>query len=234
MPCLICGAGKTVRSHVIPKAFAHEIKDGATHAVAASRHHPTVKTSPGGMFNNQLLCAEHEGMTAAPDKYAIEFVRRIAGAWDGKRVETLLVANPQPHLLRSFALLTIWREVHFSQVSGVTLGPYESPIRDFLFRGAPPPPWPVFVQRTNFVLDGRAVDYNLHPYRIRFSDRTGWMMATAGVSFIVVTDKRGIQPAFIDLRADVGDPATVTVPSPLPFTEVGALKVILAGMAASR
>ncbi len=235
MGCVVCGTKRTVRSHIIPKAFAHEIRDGASHAVAASRNHPRAKPSQGGIFSNDLLCSEHERLTAAADKYAVEFVRRVDDAWgDRTQLTKLEVDNPEPELLRSFALLTIWREVHCKHEPGLSLGPYEDIVRGHLFEGKGAPNWPVVAQRTNFILPGAGVvDFNLHPYRVRFSDRAGWALTVAGTAFFVISDRRGLPLVFSRWRADLYDPAPLTVSDPLPFTEVGALKAILAGMVSS-
>lgn len=233
MGCLICNDERTVKSHILPKAFAHLIKDGATHAVAASRHYGGAKPSQGGAFSNTMLCGKHEAMTAAVDRYAVEFVRRINGGWDRKSTDLLQIDNPQPHLLEAFAILTIWREVHSGHAPRLTLGPYEKPVRSFLFEGGPAPDWPVIVQRTNFFLADtrRAVDFNLHPYRVKFAGKNGWLLTVAGIGFFVISDRRGLPPPFPSFRADILDPVPVTVSDPVPFMEIGALKYILRNMA---
>ncbi|MBB5684470.1 hypothetical protein [Sphingobium boeckii] len=184
MACKVCGDKNTVRSHIIPKAFAHEVRNGATHAVTASRHFKGTKPSQGGAFSDNLLCLKHERSTSATDKYAIEFVRRVIEAWgDRKDQTTLVVDNAQPHVMRSFALLTIWREIHSQHDTALSLGPYEDSVRHHLFEGDVAPNWAIVAQRTNFHLPGRgAVDFNLHPYRVRFADRAGWMLTLAGVA----------------------------------------------------
>jgi len=234
MGCLICGADATVKSHIIPKAFAHDVRDGATHVVAGSVTAKVARTSQGGFFSDTLLCSHHEGLTAATDKYAIEFVRRVSESWkDQSKRSALSISNPQPELLRSFALLTIWREAHGAPGTRLSLGPYENVIRRHLFDATVAPEWAIIVQRTNFVIENSgAADFNLYPYRVRFADRSGWMFTVAGVCFFVVVDGRGLPAKFENWRADRHDPAMVTVSEPLPFTEVGALKGILASLAA--
>ncbi|PTW45092.1 hypothetical protein C8J25_108184 [Sphingomonas faeni] len=234
MGCILCGDGETVRSHIIPRAFAHDVRDGAKHVVTGSRFEKVPRTSQSGFFSSTMLCSTHENLTAPIDKYAIEFVRRVTDGWvDRTSTSALAIANPRPDLLRSFALLTIWREVHSGTEGTLSLGPYEQVIRNHLFDGGASPDWAIVVQRTNFVTPGRgAIDFNLHPYRVRFADRAGWMLTVAGVGFFVVSDRRGLPSRFQDWRVDCLDPAPVTISEPLPFTEVGALKGILAAMAA--
>ncbi len=233
MGCRICGTVATVKSHIIPKAFAHDVRDGSTHVVAGSTTAKIARTSQGGFFSDTLLCSHHENLTAATDKYAVEFVRRVNDNWkDRTKTNALKISNPQPDMLRSFALLTIWREVHGAPGTRLSLGPYEDIVRRHIFDATVAPEWAIIVQRTNFVTEKRrAADFNLHPHRVRFADRSGWMFTVAGVGFFVVMDGRGIPAKFEDWRADRHDAALVTVSEQLPFTEVGALKGILASLA---
>lgn len=229
MPCKICGNQKTVRSHVIPKAFAHDVRDGEKHVIGVSRHRIGGKPSQGGIFSDRLLCSDHEAKTSAADTYAIEFVRRIANTWSGARdTTTLEVQNPYPDLIRRFAITTIWREVHADPLGEIGLGPYENDVLDYIFHNAVAPDWPVIVQRTNFFVRlNNPIDFNLHPYRVKFADRNGWALTVAGAAFFVISDRRGLAKRFSSGRADICDPALVTVSEQLPFTEVGALKNIL-------
>jgi hypothetical protein len=154
MGCAICGRDETVKSHIIPKAFAHDVRDGATHVVAGSTVAKVARTSQGGFFSDTLLCSTHENLTAATDKYAVEFVRRVSSTWqDRTKTAALTIVNPRPELLRSFALLTIWREVHGAPGSRLSLGPYEDAVRRHIFDADVAPDWAIIVQRTNFVIE---------------------------------------------------------------------------------
>lgn len=226
MGCRICGDDRTVRSHIIPQAFARDVRKGAKHVAAGFPKHPGIRYMQAGAFSDDLLCGTHESLTSAVDTYAVEFVRRVQSMWPDRRATaTLLVPNPKPNLLRKFVLLTIWREVHFEAQPGVTLGNYELPVRRHLFEGQPSPDWAIVVQRTNFTVAQHGVsDFNLHPYRYRVLDRSAWTFTVAGVSFIAFSDQRGLPPPFDEWRADKHDPCRVSVPDPSPLAEVGALQ----------
>lgn len=232
MGCLACGDQKTVRSHIIPKAFAHDVRDGAKHLIAGSLHHIGGKPSQAGMFSDDLLCASHESDTSAADTYAIDFVRKISNNWKNRgETSALNIDNPDPPMLRKFALTTIWREVHSCRDGQLSLGPYEQAVFQFLFGGGVAPAWPVIVQRTNFTTKpGMAMDFNLHPFRVKFADRSGWAFTVAGVAFFTISDSRGLPDKFSAGRSDINDIALVTVSDPQPITEVGILKSILSNM----
>ena len=116
-------------------------------------------------------------------------------------------------------------------MTGLSLGPYDQHVRKNLFEGGAAPDWPLIVQRTNFQAAPKgAVDFNLHPYRVRFADRSGWSFTVAGIAFFVISDRRGLPQEYSEWRADLRDPAPVTVADAIPLTEVGALKTIMANM----
>ncbi len=233
MGCRICGDDRTVRSHIIPKAFAHDVRHGEKHAVAGSRFHDGTLRTQGGMFSDDLLCFTHENATAPFDKYAIEFVRRAEAARLAVSGDAaLLVPNPTPHMLRTFALLTIWREAHWQDRGRITLGKYDAAVRGHLFEGGASPDWGVIVQRSNFTVGQQAegISFNMHPYRARLLDRSAWLFAVAGFSFFVVTDGRGVPPLFEDWRADVYDPCPVPLADSFPFDTTRAFRGVLAAM----
>jgi hypothetical protein len=191
-----------------------------------------VKRVQGGTFNDHLLCSRHEDLTSVFDKYAIEFVRAANQAWgDRSTTNSLEISNLHPNRLRSFALLTIWRETESLANRGKSLGPYNHAIQQHLFFGDEALDWPVFAHRTNFrISEHPPLDFNVHPYRIRFAERSGWAFIACGIGFFVVSDKRGAPTAFEDLRADISDPVILPVSDPLPVTQVGSLQPIFSRM----
>lgn len=189
-----------------------------------------------GAFSDHILCEKHEGLTAKVDKYAVEFVRRVNTEWRARGGgDTLEISNPQPELIRRFALLTIWREVASRHEKGLSLGPYADQMSDYIFNDGHALEWPVVVQRTNFTLPGQeAIDFALHPFRIRFADRSAWTFTVAGVAFIIVSDQRGIPSIFEEWIADTHDPARVTVSHTEHITDVGMLKALMSKLGKSR
>jgi hypothetical protein len=236
MGCRVCGDARTVKSHIIPRAFARDVRKDAKHVIAGSPNRSGVQRMQTGAYSEALLCDAHENATAAPDKYAVEFVRRVQEAWGDRAARSMLtVSNPVPSILRSFALLTIWREVHFQAQPDVTLGGYDGPVQRHLFEGGPAPDWAIVVQRTNFTVPpGGASDFNLHPYQYRVADRSAWTFTVAGVCFIAFSDKRGLPPLFEEWRADTHNPCPVSVAEPLLMTGVGALQGVFASMRVRR
>ena len=178
MPCVICGAERTVRSHIIPKAITKDLRRGGPHAIQGSLKHDGIRKTQGGAFSDNLLCALHEARTSDPDTYGVSFLRRAKSAYEEFGPEAFWVENHKPLLLSRFVAATIWREVH--SFSSQTLGPYEERVAKHVFDGKPLN-WPILVVRDYFTLgDDRAIEFNTHPYRVKFTDRGGWMFTVLG------------------------------------------------------
>ena len=233
MPCLVCGAPKTVRSHLLPKALIKEIREDAKHVVSDSRHRKGVRLSQGGSFDRHLLCAEHENATADLDRYGTEFLRRSETVFETLKPDrTFEVINPQPDTLRNFALSVVWGEVDCANgaLSRLSLGPYEDRVRSAVFDRAELQ-WPLLVSRTQFSVEKRgAVKFALHPFRVRFSGLSAWSFTAVGHAFWLISDRRGLPATHDFVRADLKDPATVIVGHQQDFGSVGILQKLFANM----
>lgn len=232
MACLICGCSKTVRSHILPKALALDIRDGSKHVIQGSRFHKGAKPSQGGAFSDGILCTLHEQRTAALDTYGVEFIRRAASEFERLHPErSFQIANPQPNILLLFALSIVWRELAYSRREGERgLGKYREPIENAIFAdGAFDAP--MLIARTRFRAgSGDPIKIGVHPHPIRMKDRNVWSMTLAGFSFYPILDGRGM-PMLPDwLRANQSDPIAIVVGHWQDLDEVGILKPILANM----
>ncbi len=230
MPCHVCGQTPTVKSHLLPKSLIREIYAGHKHAIAGSRFRAGPKPTQGGEFSKEILCAEHEAVTATFDTYATNFVRWAQEIFEKARpTKSFKVANPRPEFLAKFALATIWREVHaaIGTDKNVRLGPYDEAVRDAVFGGGSIR-WPMLVSRANFTLETpNPIKFAVAPYRIKFADRHAWSFTVVGFSFFVVSDGRGISKLPEWLRADLTDPTPVIVGHQQDFRDVKTLRPIL-------
>lgn len=99
MPCIICGTEKTVRSHILPKAVARDLRRGHAHTIVGSSRYDGVKKLPGGAFSDHLLCKKHEAVTSKFDTYAVGFLRRAKDAFDAYGPDSFWVENYEPQNL---------------------------------------------------------------------------------------------------------------------------------------
>lgn len=225
MPCKVCGAAKTVRSHILPKAVTKDLRRGAPHAIQGSSRHYGIRKTPGGAFSDHLLCDHHEKSTSSYDTYGVAFLRRAKEAFDAFGPESFWVENPNPKMFSKFVAAVIWREVHSFSLEN--LGPYETIIRNHVFADGDLD-WPIMVWRDFFTLDqGKAIEFNTHPYRTKFLDRNAWMFTALGFSFIAVCDKRGVNVIPDEMIADRANPLRVIVGHQMDYRDVPTLRPIL-------
>jgi hypothetical protein len=217
----------------MPKALAHDAKEGAPHLVVAQRGKAGVKFSQGGWFDPDILCDVHERITGDLDRYGVDFVRRArvidAGHNGGATID---VPNPSPDTLRRFALSVIWREIVSENGAkrGKGLGKRTAEFRDAVFAGGLTTA-PIFVSLPKFTAGSdAAVPFGLHPFQIRLMGRIAWSFTIAGCAFHVGTDSQGFPSRFDYLRADTSDPARVLIGDAQDIRTVGILKPLLREM----
>lgn len=228
MPCIVCGNPQTVRSHILPKALARDLRRGHSHTIVGSSRHDGIKKLPGGVFSDDLLCQEHEAITSKFDKYGVEFLRRAKDAFDAFGPASFWVENHEPNTLSRFVAAVIWREAH--AFDGQRLGPYEKPVREHIFEDGTLD-WPMMVWRDNFTLtSNRAIEFNTHPYRTKFLARNAWMFTALGFSFIAVSDRRGIEGLPDDMTANHSNPLRVIVGHQRDYRDVPNIQPILKRM----
>lgn len=60
--CVCCGAERTIKAHLIPRAFATEVasKKGEKHIITNASG-AEYRTSPTGVYDDGILCAKWDG-----------------------------------------------------------------------------------------------------------------------------------------------------------------------------
>lgn len=228
VPCKICGDEVTVRSHILTKAIARDLRRGHSHTIVGSSRYDGVKKLPGGAFSDKLLCQKHEAATSKFDTYGVAFLRRAKDAFDAYGPESFWVENHDPQLLSQFVASVIWREVH--SFSDESLGPYDSLLRNHIFSEGCLD-WPILVWRDNFTLDDkRAIEFNTHPYRTKFLSKNAWMFTALGFSFVAISDKRGVRGIPDEMIANQSNPLRVIVGHQMDYRDIPTLQPILKRM----
>src|SRR4051794_14301618 len=93
--CAICGDSKTVGSHIVPRALAHEIRADGKDLSILSSGVKKPKFSQSGLVDRTLLCSGHEAITGELDRYGVEFIRRVRAA-RAAHADRFQVDNPDP------------------------------------------------------------------------------------------------------------------------------------------
>jgi hypothetical protein len=207
---MICGEPKTVKSHILPRALMSDLRgpdDGYLHEIAQSRK--GTKFLQSGPFYKGILCLDHERMTQAADKYAIEFCRRVFATvpQGGQRA---MVPNPNPGLLVRFACQTVWRMAVSEFGRGEeSLGRYAEQLRDVVFSGSDALPL-LFLARNHLTVGGRAeATLAIAPFPVRLGDVRCWLFSVSGVQFYLKLDRRSLPGERDGFAANESDPVAL-------------------------
>ena len=78
MPCLHCGEAKTIDAHLIPKAFAMEVKvDRGEQHLIVCKGNPRPQISHTGVYDREILCGDCDNILGRYESYAFDLFRRI-------------------------------------------------------------------------------------------------------------------------------------------------------------
>ena len=134
----LCLQTKLCEAHIVPKAFARDVRgDHQMMSITSDSGIRTAKT-PDGVFDKHILCAACDRALGIYDQYGVEFCRafevsavRKNGGWEVDDVDS--------DRLLKFYLSVLWRSSISSRPEclAVKLGPYENAARDVLFGERP-------------------------------------------------------------------------------------------------
>jgi hypothetical protein len=200
MPCVICNNAKTVRSHLLPRAFAHDARAGQKELRVGTRGEPGFSLTQSGYFDNDILCEAHEKALQLFDEYGVNFVREFR---QKRRVQIIkgerywYIQNIDSDLLVRFAASIVWRwsVSRLSIARDVNLGGQEKTFRAVVFEGADCTQEP---QVGLYSMDSRTLGSEavcrliMVPSDVLSKGVRNWGFAVGGVSFIVKADKRPV------------------------------------------
>lgn len=232
--CRVCGAIKTVKSHVIPRALMADLRgdDSYIHEIAQDRKGTRFLQS--GPIDDSILCASHEHATQAADRYGIEFCRRVIAEvpQDGVRAQ---VPNPDPGLLVRFACLNIWRHCISKYGPGIgALGPFGRQLEAAIFCNAGELPLLLLARNHLRINHETESTIAIAPFPVRLGEIRFWLFSFSGVQFYLKLDKRRSPGNSEELAANDADPATILQLDPMLVKNVPLLETLMANMVARR
>lgn len=193
-----------------------------------------VRYSQSGLWDDSILCAEHERELHIGDDYAIRLVRNFPKV--SSPLETgfgFNVRNPKLQLLLKFIHSIVWRYVvsRDGQRFGLNLGPYLEMVRNYVFLGAGQP-LQAIVGRSNLRdPSGKSLEIGIPPYRQKFKHRNVWHFQIGGFDFYLKTDQRPFPAEFEPYLADK-DPLVCGMIDPVDLASVPMFQGIFANMMA--
>jgi hypothetical protein len=205
--CAICGHPEMVRSHIIPRAFAHEIRDGAPDLTVLESNADRPLFSQSGLADSALLCAPHEAITGELDRYGVDFVRRVR-ATRASNSSSFRIENPEPHKLLRFANSIVWRSAvsPAGNAEAWMIGRVRLDLERSIFEGASTKAQ-LFVGSVSVRVEDRDLLTVMMPVRSREGGAWLWRFALNGCFFALFLGTPSFRADMAAARADrVFDP----------------------------
>jgi hypothetical protein len=138
--CLRCAAPSTIRAHLIPRAFAIEVRERDTDHVVAQVKSGTFRPTKTGFFDDELLCERCDGLLGNLENYALQQFRRL-------RTATVVRVNYEfpssgvdgTHLLRFLSGIAWKYSVTKPELGRIRVGPHGRALMDVAFASGPIP-----------------------------------------------------------------------------------------------
>lgn len=214
MPCLICGNPKTVRSHLVPRSLAHEVRGKDKTLSLLSRTPGRPQSMQAGPFDRDLLCDQHEKVTAELDTCGMKFIRKARQlVRSSPGVQFVDVPNPTPAKLSRFVGSIVWRCFLSPQGENdpTALAEHRSTLERWVFENVSSDNLTAVAAATSYrvgSLKGRLI---VLPWRVAVPDRCIWHMELGGMSFLM---EAGIHSKFKSIapaRLELSDPVMVYI-----------------------
>lgn len=221
--CVVCGERPTVRSHIVPRAIALDVRGDDIRLEVGEQGRAKPWPSQNGVWDRALLCTKHECSLNRADTYGVAFTRSLSEHSKSAKEyaeRQIWIANDRPDLLSKFAVSCVWRFVNsrYGKRHGLSLGPYNQVIVDHLF-GDVPGQFPVIVTGTPLADSaGDPAPILTMPYRTRFIDLNAWVFQLNTAQFFLIVDQRKPDPRFDSVRADTSNPLRLVMPPPRHVT----------------
>lgn len=219
MPCLICGDPKTVKSHLTPRAFVHDIRGNDTRAYEGSIGYEGTRYTQAGTFDRTILCQLHEDHLKDCDDYAVNWVRDVqADAQISPCGDFLTVANPRPDLLAKFVYSHVWRHAVSPRNSAfdMDMGPWEWQLRQKIFAEGRYDPTFVIIRQRWMSQGIELKEMIIAPYKV---EKRLWEFGLGGLRwFLKLNDRRADKP--LDrIKANSKSPLRIPILEDTEFTK---------------
>lgn len=229
--CALCGSQPTVKSHIIPRGLAHDLRADSKHLIGGNLHKLGVSFPQSGRWDSKILCEKHEAALTVYDDYGIRFVRAFRNTLLGGEAPTIAVPNPTPSHLQRFFLALIWRKDLSNQVFGKAseLDSYSGLIREALFNNKELNT-PIIILRSPTALNGKRIAVFVEPHRAKFGELNAWKCDLGWIGAMVVLDQKPLLTEWRHLDATRHTIAEVVNMDPIDIRSMDILRPILSNM----
>jgi len=190
MSCLICGTTRTIKSHLIPKAFAREVQVGKAHVLVKKPE--DYDCTQSGIFERDILCKDCDNDLGKFENIAAQTFRKIRKSAKGAAVGKYILADSAGDDILRFAAGILWKYSVSSERNGrINLGLYRDILRDIAFSQSP---IPASIDALLFRLKTHDQDDGVFAYRTPKPDRqegvNGYRLLVGGMFMFIKTDKQ--------------------------------------------
>lgn len=190
MPCLQCGASKTIKAHLIPEAFVMEVKSdrGEQHLILHEGH-SNFQVSNTGFYDQNLLCSACDGVLGSYEGYVFKLLKRLRKipATSGTIINMGSVDGDK--VLR-FAAGIAWKYTATENKFGrLDIGPYNAILKEVAFNVSIIPEKIDVTLIRLIELDGDVYFYRA-PFAARHAEVNAVRFSVGSFLFILKIDQR--------------------------------------------
>jgi hypothetical protein len=189
--CRVCGKGPTIKAHLIPAAFARDIRECGPDMKVGSIDESGYQFSKSGYFDPNILCAACDGELGKLDDYAVNFCRTFEDRREMITDDMFSIGPVDTDKLVKFTASVYWRHSISSrpEAAKIRLGPFEESFQKISFDHtsiAHEPALIIWANRSQFNMKKFAFAPTMHrQYGMNFCS-----MILGGLSFVLKIDSR--------------------------------------------
>jgi hypothetical protein len=217
--CKLCGEERDlVDSHIIPLAFHRHMQMDSDRppVILGNAVNSYPQRSPGGIYDEELLCLSCEQRFGPWDQYGAECLLQrfeqdaVTGVSNGE-VLVYRIDNWDEAQLRMFAMSLVWRAAVTTRpfFKRVTLGPHQQRLYDRIWAGDPGSPNDFSVFFSRWIVQPQHSGMELtqfSPYAWRLDGINMVKIFLGGFVFYIKCDRRPFNNPFPDIILAPGRP----------------------------
>jgi hypothetical protein len=201
--CKLCGENRElIRAHIIPLAFHRDLQSDSAQppVILGTSPNSYPRRSPGGLYDEDLLCLPCEQRFGPWDQYGAEcllqrFEKDAQPRYSNGEVLVYEIHNWDQARLRIFALSLLWRAALTNNeiFRRVTLGPHEPRLRQRILADDPgsPDDFSVFISRWHVRPEHAGMESTqMSPYCWRLEGINMAKIFLGGFVFYIKVDRR--------------------------------------------
>ncbi|MEP3420104.1 MAG: hypothetical protein ABJN35_00055 [Erythrobacter sp.] len=194
MACLNCNDPRTIKAHLIPKAFVQEVKSSPGEQMMLVHEKTKAEVSNTGRYDPHLLCGGCDSHLGSHEGYVLELIRKL------RKIPVQLnsfmpIDQVKGDLVVRFAAGIVWKFANTREEWGrIDIGPYVNILRDAALRNRPLPQ-SLDVVMIRLFEPGAGAYFYRNPLPDRLDQMNAVRFSVGGFLFFLKIDRRLNQSA---------------------------------------